>query len=232
MKKILFKHAPDNRFVEPVVPASKALPDWYKKATVEMEGSKPWEGMTFKSCMPFFDAMTQGYIVPLWADLHVRVENSIPAFTWAINGDQLIDSHSPAQVDGIPAMDKAVGRQAFKLISPWIIETPQGYSTLFVAPLNNAHEYIQLFSAVVSTDNYMNRINFPFIYTGPDDWEGVVLMGTPLMQLIPFKRDDFEHQILPLSKADEEIVDSTVRHHSNQFRHVYKRFWRSTSKSV
>ena len=117
MKKISFIHSPDMACLNPVVPASKALPDWYKKAKMDMDvngyHNGPWNA-TFKACMPLFDAMTQGYVIPLWADLYIEMKpnpnNGMmePVFTWGENMPMpLIEVHSPPQVEGIPSIERS-----------------------------------------------------------------------------------------------------------------------------
>ena len=71
-KLITFKYPAENAFIAPIVPAAKALPDWYKQASILKEGDPPYAPQHIKACMPFFDAMTQGYIVPLWSDIYVN----------------------------------------------------------------------------------------------------------------------------------------------------------------
>jgi hypothetical protein len=236
-KTIKFKHKADNSFVTPIVPASKALPDWYKSMSSRKEGQKVWDVPSVKACMPFFDALIQGYIIPLWTDLYVsthHTEDGIPhpAFTWGPAGDAIINSHDQHQTEGVPMMNNALGGgPAYKFISPWIIETPKDYSTLFVPPLNNAHPFFQVVSAIVSTDNYGTVINFPFIWTGPEDWEGVLPQGTPIVQAIPFKRDDFNHEIKVMTEADIQNDHSISRALANSFQGAYKNIFRKTSKS-
>ena len=238
MKKITFLHTPEMAFITPAVSASKALPEWYKKASVNIGTEGPW-ATTFKACMPFFDAMTQGYVIPLWADLYVELKPNTtngkpePVFTWGENMPRpLIEVHSPQQVAGIPDVEKSKADTAFKFVNPLVIQTPPGYSSLLVAPLNNAHPYFQMFSAIVATDQYFNSIGFPFTYTGPDDWEGTIPMGTPLMQIIPFKRDDFEHQVIPLNESNKNMVMSCKTAVAMGFRHVYKNLWRRPTRSI
>jgi len=241
-KVIKFKHASDNIFVTPIVPASKALPDWYKnlEARYPEEGMQPWQAPTVKGCMPFFDALVQGYVIPLWADLYVTTrinEEGVPypMFTWGPNmdGDGFMESHERIQTLGMPMMEQSLGGgPAFKFLSPWFIETPKGYSTLFVPPLNNANPHFQVVSAIVSTDSYKQFINFPFIWKGPADWEGILPQGTPIVQVIPFKRDDFNHEIEAITQAEANIIQSTLKASYNSFNNAYKRLWRKTSRSI
>ena len=235
---ISFLHEPDNAWVTPIIPASKALPDWYKRLPVRTEELQPWDAATVKSCMPFFDAMVQGYVMPLWADLHVKTEstkkgNPSPTFTWGIYGDTVVERHTPLQTGEMPAMEESLGHSgAFKIMSPWIIKTPPGYSSLFIAPLNNSPKYMNFVSAIVSTDSYNNYINFPFIWTGPEDWTGIISQGTPIIQIIPFKRVNFKHEVRAFNASEDWSVRSTARALRNAFTHPYKRVWRKPTRSV
>src|ERR1041384_7018642 len=53
--------------------ANREIPDWYKAMPVEHEvAGTPTR--TVKNCVPFLDAMTCGYIIPLAYDLTVTVD--------------------------------------------------------------------------------------------------------------------------------------------------------------
>jgi hypothetical protein len=234
---IKFKYVPGNIFVPPVVPASEALPGWYKKMSYGEPPSPQGRALTAKACMPFFDAMTQGYIIPLWADMYVSVEkndNGGPEFSWRDGQTEVIAPHRPDQTKGMPIMDKALGmeQQSFKFNSPWVIQTPEGYSTLFTSPLNNVNPKFSLVSAIVATDTYPGFINFPFVWTGPPDWEGLIPMGTPVAQLIPFKRDDFRHEIGAMNEEDNLRYTSAQRAMGASWMNVYKNLWRKMTRSV
>jgi hypothetical protein len=236
---ILFKHAPDSAFLTPIVPASKALPEWWQKASVFAEGERPFGPQHLKACMPLFDAMIQGYIIPLWSDVHVKVQpdeetgEQAPVFTWKGN-NVVIEQHAPQQSYGIPLLEKgiATGGRAFKFINPWLIQTPKGYSTLFVTPLNNGNSNFEMVSAIVATDVYKANINLPFVWTGPEDYEGVISQGTPLVQLIPFKRDDFQHELRTFTEDDQNLLESTLAFLSQCFSGGYKRLWRRMTRTV
>jgi len=234
---IVFKRDKTKAFLEPIIPASQALPTWYKDMSSSVEGEPPWDNNNIKSCMPMFDAMTQGYIVPLWSDLHVKVEKDEtgqwePRFTWGVDAEEVISPHGPRQTGGLPLMEKSVGATSLKFVNPWIITTPKNYSTLIVPPLNNVSNLFQCVSAVVATDVYANHINFPFVWTGPEGWEGIIPQGTPLVQLIPFKRDDFQHEISWLTQSDIDTLRSTQSALSMAFHNCYKKLWRRIVRST
>ena len=55
------------------VKASKALPSWFKQLKPRIENTDMSEASTAKKCIPMVDAMSQGYIIPLWGEVHVKV---------------------------------------------------------------------------------------------------------------------------------------------------------------
>jgi hypothetical protein len=246
---ITFKYSEECAGVEPIVPSSKALPQWYKHLPTPLTHNSTLEeikmGNTIKGCMPIFDAMTQGYIIPLWVDLYVTItyrdSNPTPIvnFTWPpdkrkeFGPMEHVSTHAHHQTSGVPVMEIALGgAPAFKLNSPWIIETPKNYSTLFVPVLNNPPKNISFFSAVVATDNYIDKINFPFVWTGEEEWEGIIPMGTPLIQVIPFKRDDFQHEIIKINQVDKDKIYKTRQRVQTSFMNAYKQYFRRKVSSI
>jgi|TARA_R110000824_G_scaffold388418_1_gene583988 hypothetical protein len=249
---IKFIYSEEFAGVEPIVPSSKALPEWYRHLPAQLTHNSSLEeikrGNTIKGCMPVFDAMTQGYTIPLWVDLYVTITykdsnrdlNPTPIvnFTWPPDNskpgpNQYVSTHAWHQTAGVPIMEMSLGGSpAFKLQSPWIIETPKNYSTLFVPILNNPPKNISFFSAVVATDNYLDKINFPFVWTGEEEWEGLIPKGTPLIQVIPFKRDDFQHEIIKLNQVDKAKIDNTRQRVQTSFMNAYKQYFRRKVSSI
>lgn len=71
----------------------------------------------------------------------------------------------------------------------WTLRTPPGWSCLFLPPLNRHHPVFEILAGVVDTDLYCGRIHFPFVATAPDGFH-VVEKGTPMVQVIPFRREE------------------------------------------
>ena len=59
------------------VSAAKAMPEWFRKLKPVINGHSVAEAGTIKRCIPVLDAVSQGYIIPLWADLHVKVSKQV-----------------------------------------------------------------------------------------------------------------------------------------------------------
>lgn len=177
----------DEGVISPPVPAKGYLPDWFRKlpAAEPSRLSTDDTGLTVKRCMPFLDAMTTGWIIPLAATVRIEVsENGTKVNAgWDFDRDML-SFHAPHQVQGNPNGD----RPACKFHNHWTIATPPGWSCLFVDPLNRPNGLFKIAAGVVDTDTYRAPIHFPFFMTAPDGLY-VIEKGSPIAQVIPFRRD-------------------------------------------
>ena len=101
-----------------------------------------------------------------------------------------IETHPQRQFPNSPI----TGYSVCKYMSPWIIETPPEYSLLFLPPINRLEIPIVPLVGLVDTDSYFNNVNIPFIHTHmePDNKKHVIPAGTPICQLIPFKREEWQ----------------------------------------
>lgn len=208
MSKIRFTnvHGLNDHF--PPEPASKNIPEWYKELESYPKGKHPKgngtpEMITIKRCMPVFDALNSGYIIKSPTDVWVSQRPNIttdpvtneqqvsdkkyPYFEWP--SFNTIQFHPVEQAPNHP--NKNGHEIAYpKWINPWAIKTPSGYSTLFVQPFHRESVFTIL-PGVVDTDNYTAPVNFPFVLNDIT-WEGLIPAGTPIAQVIPFKRETWE----------------------------------------
>lgn len=176
----------DEGVIAPPVPAKAYLPDWFRKLpaidpTVE---SRTDTGLTVKRCMPFLDAMTTGWIIPLPASLRMEISAQGTKVDTSWDFDRpLVASHGMHQVKGNPMGD----RPPCKFLNYWTISTPPGWSCLFVNPLNRPNGLFDVVAGIVDTDTYRSLIHFPFFATAEDGLY-TIEKGSPMVQVIPFKR--------------------------------------------
>ncbi len=182
------------------VPASKIIPDWYKNLESYVGGEKRPDGnagttATAKRCMPIFDAISGGYLISTHVDLWVsqRPDESgklQPYYEWANFG--AISFHPKQQLPEHP--DGEGHEQSYpKWNNAWSIKTPPGYSSLFISPLHRETPIIVL-PGIVDTDTYNAPVNFPFVLRDPK-MDSLIPAGTPIMQVIPIKRDEWQMEI-------------------------------------
>jgi len=233
MKEIIFY--PSSKLVEEVVPAPKKveIPDWYKKIPSYEDISGVPKGTmivenndintTAKTCMPFLDSFTSGYTFNLWADIQIRQVNGGPRITWLHKEEELrqvesrsVPSHMPVPVGFEPLI--------FSWWSHWGIKTPKGYSCLFTHPLNRSDLPFITTSGIMDTDEWGIWGNQPFYLQ--KGFEGVIPAGTPIIHVLPFKRDDWRGVQDKTGKLMEWANYEKTRQNS-KFRGYYKnKYWK------
>ena len=190
--KIIFTNTSGMEIEQPQ-PASKFIPDWYKNMESYMSGNKKPNGggntdATIKRCMPVFDAITAGYIITTPADVYVSIKEEKQFFEWSTLG--LISFHPVEQAPEHPARNQ----HAYpKWNNPWAIKTPKGYSVLFTQPMHR-ESIFTILPGIVDTDTYTAPVNFPMVINDPN-FEGLIPKGTPIAQVISFKREDWQMEI-------------------------------------
>lgn len=208
--------------IEVPKPSSEFLPDWYKKSKSYInDEKKPLDDnsnpSTIKRCMPVFDSITAGYIIPTPADVYVSLKNGEQYFQWA--SFDLIKWHDNNQAPLHPASN---GLPYPKWINPWGIKTPKGYSTLFVQPFHREAAFTIL-PGIVDTDTYTSPVNFPMVINDIK-FEGLIPKGTPMAQVIPFKREKWNmsfggsKELLEINKVNTRLGAEFFDRYKTMFR--------------
>ncbi|CAH2401382.1 DUF6065 family protein [Mesorhizobium ventifaucium] len=178
----------DHGVIAPPVAAKTVLPDWFRKlpAVDPQQASATNNGLTVKRCMPFLDAMTTGWILPLAATVRLEIKDGGSAVDAGWEFDRvMVSNHGAHQVAGNPKEPAP----PCKFHNYWSIRTPPGWSCLFLPPLNRPAQPFECVAGIVDTDTYAAHIHFPFFATAPDGLY-VIEKGTPLVQVLPFRRED------------------------------------------
>jgi hypothetical protein len=197
-QKIIFKAQDDHvlNVRQKPEPAAKFIPDWWKniKKYANEENKfdmSPGPAITVKQCAPAFDALVSGYMITLWADLFVTQKNGTAEIHWGTDA-QVIDRWQPSQSSQYE-IPKGFNPTVFKYTHGWIIKTPPGWSTMFLHPIGYPNLPIRAIQGIVDTDIKELQINCPFVLE--EGFEGVIPKGTPMAQLIPIKRANWESEI-------------------------------------
>lgn len=187
----------------PPVPASQMIPNWYKELSFYCAGKKPdaveilqsgngLRDLTIKACVPVRDYITGGYIIRAHSDVIITPATFEEEHGWyAASEYTKVISHPHKQCP----VHMGKGKNAYmKIESPWRIKTPSGYSCMFYQPYFSLQDKYQLFPAVVDCDSYNSHaINFPGVVLAKETF--TIKAGDPLMVVLPFKRNDWVHQV-------------------------------------
>lgn len=187
------------------VPASKAIPEYFKRIKPQSDHN-PKNG-TVKRCVPFLDALTAGFIIPMWCDVYVFARQGELSVEFPSNFPlgQSLESHDAQQIPKHPLADLEYGNTPLKWFNPWVVGTEPGVSCLFTSPLNHMETRFKLLDGIVDTDVYYNNVNLPFFWTGGDG-EFFIAKGTPLVQVIPFRRETHTLEVTALDQKRLEQV--------------------------
>ena len=224
------------------IPIKLNIPEWFKKLSHTVECK------TVKGCIPFLDSLTSGYLLKIPQDLKITHNiinpdtNKLDGFyrtgdlddqilySKSINlGKQRAETHPPFQLEDSPYVEKNKNLPFYKIMNPWIIKTPPGYSCLFVPPLNNTDDRFFIIPGIVDTDTFPNEINFPIVINGDKypTLDTLFKKGTPYVQIIPFKRDKWKMKIT--GKNTEEMRKEKT-FYGLSLLHIYKnKFWNKKS---
>jgi len=180
--------------IAPPVPARKVIPEWFRNLppVIPEAMSAQTSGQTVKACPAFFDAMAEGWIVCTPADLWVELfDNGRGVNVGSPYPRNLASTHYGHQIKGSPDEARAI----VKFHSMWCVRTSPGISCLMLPPLNR-HADFSVFSGIIDTDTFHQQIAPPAVFTRGDG-NFTIPKGTPLAQVIPFRREDFTAVIRP-----------------------------------
>lgn len=212
MKKIKFyANLPEFNIPEPS-PTSHRLPMWFRSMDGVVDGVE-----TIKKCVPFLDSMLAGYTITTSADVYFDEEG--------IRSNSKIDvvqHHEKSQVMDVPVPEE-YNDQPLKWINNFTLKTPKGYSTLFIHPINQIGLPFYSLSGIVDTDTYPAPVNFPFFIK--KNFSGIIPANTPMIQAIPFKRDDWEMS-LDEAKPNSIPLDFDSSRLSPPFNYYKRKYWK------
>jgi len=206
----------EHEFLDMPSPARKHIPEWYKKAE-KYTGGKPHINhpqdigrSTIKACTPFLESYTNGYIIELWQDIEVIYLQGAPLINWNTKPD-VIEARDLSSLQGFPIGEESAN-YSFAWKSPFMIKTPKNYSILVSHPFNRLDLPFTTLTGIVDSDTTVTGGNIPFMLK--KGFEGIIPKGTPIAQIIPFKRNSWESEkdssLLKESKRLTSIYRSSV----------------------
>jgi len=227
------------------IPIKLNIPEWYKNLK---HGMARGEKLTVKGCMPFLDTLTTGYLLKVSQDIHIS-HNVYNEETKAQDSFYKVQDtfeqmfvarglnfhkneaaiHPTFQAEGSPYVEKNKNLPFYKILNPWIIKTPPGYSCLFLPPLNNSDDRFSIMPGIVDTDTFTQEVNFPIVING-DKYDSIVTTikkGTPCAQVIPFKRESWKMKIV--GKTSNEFNKKKLFYPFKLLHNYKERFWNKKS---
>ena len=195
-KKNILKFGTCDESVDGIGLAKKHIPDWYKNTKPHNYNNLDFDSSNFpiknlKNCIPFLDSLTSGYMIELWCDVHFKIldkENSIHSVIWGQAHPAPLALRDDQQNKLLPI---PAGFESTHYIwqLPLSIKTPKGYSVIATHPFNRYDLPFITLTGIIDSENNVGGGNIPFFIR--KDFEGTIKKGTPIMQIIPFKRENW-----------------------------------------
>ena len=223
-KKIIFQPATeqtDHLFVEPKS-AINSVPLWYKKqkqfsnneSSLLKSFKKNISGeATYKMCVPLIDSLTSGYIIKL--PVSILVVNSsdeknkyTPFIKWNTANFDPLDWLNADAVGNYPT-PHGYNSTCYRWNFDWITKTPNGYSLLINHPSHRHDLPFFTISSIIDSDKFCNKLFLPFFIK--DGFEGIIEEGTPIAQIIPFKRDNWISEKIKYSEKTKFFLHNKMK---------------------
>jgi hypothetical protein len=218
-KQIIFQPSTEKSelLIECPTPSYKSIPEWYKKQKLFSNGENDYFKAfkkstiikTFKLCTPLVDSMTAGYMITLPADIIITNASDsgyTPIVNWTVSWE-VLDVQSTDVLGSYP-VPEGFYPQLFRWHPKWIIKTPSKYSLWITHPSHRNDLPFLTINSFVDTDKHPNALLFPFFIK--KGFEGVIEKGTPIVQIIPVKRDSWTTKIKKFSKYIAIVGDDNV----------------------
>lgn len=215
--------------VEPT-PAVRNMPQWYKNqpsysGNEEEYLKNGFSSSTIKRCMPIFDAMSSGYMLYFPCDIYIDTTNDENVINWSVPQNlkymkrDLVSTHTPEQVSAYPIDKDKYHKQVFRVLPFWAVGTDAGYSCMFIQPIHRDPLPFKLFSGVIDTDKFVSDGHLSMLIE--KGFKGVIEKGTPLAQVIPFKRDAFQMELVDVETSIKVVSKQRISIRS-KFKNAYR----------
>lgn len=207
-------------------PAEDHVPAWFRRQAkyqgergLMSSGPGARLNQTVRACPVVQDTMVAGYLMFLPCDVYVSHTADGVRFDPASGAYVQVTAHHASQLSEFEYDRELYREHVFKFQMAWAIDTPPGCSILLTHPMYREDVPFRTLPGLIDTDGYGGAMNVLFLLRR--DFEGIILMGTPIAQVIPFRRDDWEHEV---TASDPVRWSADYLRYESKFRGAYRKF--------
>ena len=171
----------------PIRPSSEFVPDKFKNLPTTLKKEEyPRDNIySIKICPGLQDYIGHGYVIPAWCDMDVKIDsNNHPHVTYS-DPELKHATHYPEQV-GDFLDTKFPIRTPVKLDNPWFTYTKKDWSIMYLPMHFHENPYFEAIPGVIDHDKGPGRTPLNIMLKTNKDF--MIKQGTPLVQMIPYKR--------------------------------------------
>jgi hypothetical protein len=202
------------------LPAEECIPQWFKDL------DNPVTRKTVKTCRGVYDAMTSGYIV-FWP-FDALIQKDEGGRLWIMRhrdeGRQMFAPHVHEQLGPYPSVNFGMQKYGVeKLVTSFRLKTNKGTSIMMVQPPYRPDLKTEIMPGIVDTDKFYMPLNILFTIKDIEVNKPVkIASGTPLAQIIPFVRSEWEIEYKDVDEREFIIQEDNV---GNIERHYARSLW-------
>jgi hypothetical protein len=186
--------------VPPPVTSKSAIPDWYSSKKRFVGSGAPSihnggvDNNSIKACYPFYDSMTFGYVQKTWCDIYIEFFDDFARYEFS-TGPEIISLRERVAIK----ISEDYWPFEFVWKMRWSVKTPPGWSCMLVSPLNRPDLPFESLSGVIDSDEFTHPDvgDYPF-YVKKSFNNFIIPAGTPMFQMFPVKRDNWQSSNLNL----------------------------------
>ena len=205
----------------PIVPAKKLIPTWFKQlpSVAEYYHNHP----TIKTCPGIVNYLRTGFIVRTWVDSIIETTDSFIKFSYPNDDEESLLSPKYGPGNYLTTMDAMAFDKRkteyteyshptiIKWNLEWYCQAPVGYNLLF-SP-TQFHPNLNFTTIIGITDTRIEESLNVQAAWHPTDRIVFIPAGTPIAQIIPIKREDYQFDVVVGDKNDNnrEFIKQTRR---------------------
>ena len=204
--------------VTPIVPAREYIPDWWKKVERMIDSRVDSKG-TVRNCPSFPEYITQGFVVPLWCDLHITIEHN--KWKWKTPHKQFsfTNHHDQQFRDWLPQHIKDNTSMVVKPACPWRVKTPPGWSVWQLPMYYHYNPLFETLPGIIWSDIH-HEINQQMLFKQYGEFK--IPRGTPLAMYVPYERNKYTYKVEGPTMENAAWTNEAFMHITSKFKGGYK----------
>ena len=204
--------------VAPIVPAKEYVPDWWKKVERMIYNKLDNKG-TVRNCPSFPEYITQGFVVPLWCDLHLEVHHD--SWKWKSPEKLFTFNNHPGEQfrDWLPKHVQDNTSMVLKPNCPWRVKTPPGWSVWQLPMIYHYNPVFETLPGIIWSDIH-HEINQQMLIKQYGEF--FIPRGTPLAMYVPYERNKYTYDVSGPNVKNAAWANTAHLHVRSKFKGGYK----------
>lgn len=185
---------------QPIELARENRPEWFKNQAKTMGQVK------FTGCPGMFDTMRQGYLICAHTDIHIRATPFATHVKLPLVDNEPRSAATRMDQDVVRGIApfEGVQEETWKIPLPWGLHFPEGYTAhILPAYMHSPHLFKNIFIYPGDVD-YDGFHTINVIIGVVRECEMVIPAGTPLLHILPYKRENFHAISGPATQIEKD----------------------------